>query len=533
MEEIFEGNRFMKRLLFFLLVAPLAIAETSVAAVKPNILIILADDMGYSDIGCYGGEIKTPNIDRLAANGMKFSQMYNTAKCFPTRACLQTGVYYPRTDMDFSHTATLGEVLQPAGYLTFWSGKQHAKFNPVTRGYDRYYGMIGGCENHFNPGTAAAPGQPTPAFKVAGNRWALDERGVPESDNYIPQDPKFYDTDAFTDRALLWLDEYQKEEKPFLLYIAYTAPHWPLQAWPEDIAKYKGVYDGGYEAVRKARYERQIQLGLIDPKRAPLSEMDFGEKKNWESLTPEERKQEAMRMEVYAAMVDRLDQNIGRLLKKLEEQGKLDNTLILFLSDNGGCATDPKVDNVDPKAPMGSVGSYPSYGQNWATVSDTPFRKWKTTSHEGGVSTPLVVHWPAGIKPKTDWNRDSAHLIDIMPTMVEVAGAQYPGASKQLKIPAMDGVSLCSAFKGEAITRNRPLFFQYGKSAAMLDDPWKLVRLGTTWELYDRVNDRSETKDLAGKNPEVVKKMNAAWLEWWKECTGKEWDGKAPKDKEE
>ena len=201
------------------------------------ILVILVDDMGYSDLGCYGGEIRTPNIDRLAANGMKFSAMYNTAKCYPTRACLQTGVYFQRTDRDFSNTATLGEVLRPAGYHTLWSGKHHAKFNPVTRGYDRFYGLIGGAQNHFNPGSGPAPGQPAPASKRDGNRWALDETGGGDVNDFIPQDPKFYDTDAFTDQALIWLNEYQHTQKPFLLYLAYTAPHWPLQAWPEDIAR--------------------------------------------------------------------------------------------------------------------------------------------------------------------------------------------------------------------------------------------------------------------------------------------------------
>ena len=530
----------MKNMKKIFAVLPLVLPVTLFAAdlpkpaAKPNILIILADDMGYSDIGCYGGEIHTPNIDRLAANGMKFSQMYNTAKCFPTRACLLTGVYFQRTDAGFSKTATLGEVLRPAGYHTFWSGKQHAKFNPVTRGFDRYYGMIGGCENHFNPGTDAAPGQPVPAFKIAGNRWALDENDAPENKNFIPQDPKFYDTDAFTDHALQWLDEYQKDGQPFLLYMAYTAPHWPLHAWPEDIAKYKGVYDGGYEAVRQARYERQIKMGLIDPKTAPLPPMEIGKTKpQWDDLSPDERKLEAMRMEIYAAMVDRLDQNIGRLLKKLEEQGKLNNTLILFLSDNGGCATDPKIDNADPKAPMGSVASYPSYGQNWATVSDTPWRKWKTTSHEGGVRTPLVVHWPAGIKPQTGWSREPAHLIDIMPTLLAVSGAEYPGESKEDKIPPMDGVSLLPAFKGMTIARTHPLFFQFGKGSAIRDGQWKLVRLGPTWELYDLAVDRTEMHDLAAEKPELVEQMDAAWLAWWKDCTGSQWTGKAPKEEKD
>ena len=375
---------------------------------------------------------------------------------------------------------------------------------------------------------AAPPRTARSGLKGGGNRWSLDGEEVKD---FIPKDPKFYDTDAFTDRALKWLNEYKKEDKPFLLYLAYTAPHWPLQAWPEDIAKYKGVYDGGYEAVRQARYQCQVKLGLIDPKTSPLPPMEFGRKntKQWEDLSPDERKQEAMRMEIYAAMVDRVDQNIGRLLKRLEEQGKLDNTLILFLADNGACAENPQVKNVDPDAPMGSVGSFVSYGQNWASVGNTPLRKWKTDSFEGGICTPLVVHWPAGIKPQTGYNREPAHLIDIMPTVLAVSGAKYPGASKEAKIPPPDGVSLLPAFKGETIARKSPLFFQFNKGSAIRDGQWKLVRNSPTWELYDLAADRNEMHDLAAKRPELVKQMDDAWLAWWKDCTGSEWTGKEGK----
>ena len=509
-----------------LLLTPLAALQSAEAKpAKPNILIILVDDMGYSDIGCYGSEIRTPNIDRLAANGMKFAQMYNTAKCYTTRACLQSGVYFQRTDRDFSNTAMLGEVLRPVGYHTLWSGKHHARFNPVTRGYDRFYGLIGGAENHFNPGSRPAPGQPAPASKGDGNRWSLDGQEVKD---FIPQDPKFYDTDAFTDRALKWLDEYQKDGQPFFLYLAYTAPHWPLQAWPEDIAKYKGVYDGGYETIRQARYQRQIKLGLVDPKTSPLPPMEFRkrETKKWDGFSSEERKQEAMKMEIYAAMVDRIDQNIGRLIKKLEEQGKLDNTLIMFLSDNGACAETPKVNNVDSNAPIGSVASFVSYGQNWASVCNTPLRKWKTDSFEGGICTPLVVHWPAVIKPQTGWNREPAHVIDIMPTLLAITGAKYPGASKEARIPPLDGVSLLPAFKGQTVARPNPLFFQFNKGSAMRDGRWKLVRNSPTWELYDLAADRTEMHNLAAEHPDLVAKMNTAWLAWWKDCSGSQWTGK-------
>jgi arylsulfatase len=504
-------------------------AEPVKSTGQPNILIILVDDMGYSDIGCFGSEIHTKNIDRLASGGMKFSEMYNTAKCFPTRACLQTGVYFQRTDRDFSHTATLGEVLRPAGYVTLWSGKHHAKFNPLTRGYDRYYGMLGGCENHFNPGSKAIAGQPTPTHKNNGNRWALDGTEV---DDFTPQDSNFYDTDAFTDRALQWLDEYQNANKPFLLYMAYTAPHWPLQARSEDIAKYKGVYDAGYDAIRKVRYERQTKLGLVDPKTSPLPPMEHEKKaaKKWDELSVEERKQEAMKMEVFAAMVDRVDQNIGRLVKRLEEQGELANTLILFLSDNGACAETPADwDNIDHNAPMGSVATFIDYGPSWAAVGNTPLRKWKTDSFEGGICTPLVVHWPACIKPQSGYNRQSVHLTDIMPTILDITGAKYPGESKQQKIPLPDGVSLVPAFKGQSMGRSKPLFFQFNKGAAIRDGQWKLVRNSPNWELYDLALDRTEMHNLAADRPDLVKQMDAQWLAWWKDCTFSEWTGRAPK----
>jgi len=513
-----------------------ATKRPNVLQAKPNILVILVDDMGYSDIGCFGGEIHTPNIDRLAASGMKFSEMYNTAKCYPTRTSLLTGVYYQRTDKgSFPNTATLGEVLRTAGYHTWWAGKHHASFNPVTRGFEHFYGLIGPAENHFNPFGKAVPWQPAPppGTKTRAT-WHDDLKPV------TPLHPKFYDTDALTDQALKWLDEYEKDGKPFLLYVAYFAPHSPLQAWPEDIAKYRGVYDSGFEAMRQARYQRQVKMGLVDPKTSPLPPLEEGmdkkQKKKSKGAEPstDELRKETTAMEIYAAMIDRVDQNIGRMIKKLEEQGKLDNTLIMFLSDNGASAQLPNKGHEIPIALMGSVWGGVDQGPHWATVSNTPLRKWKTDSFEGGVCTPLIVHWPAAIKPQTGWYREPAHLIDIMPTVVVVSGAEYPGASKEANIPPMDGVSLLPAFKGEAIARPKPLFFQFGHGSAMRDGQWKLVRSdGDAWELYDMTADRTETRNLAAKFPELVKKMDAQWLAWWKDCTGSEWTGKAPKEEKD
>jgi len=520
-------------LLIILIVFPAAIfAQNTKPQTKPNILIILVDDMGYSDLGCYGGEIRTPNIDRLAANGIKFSQMHNSAKCFPSRASLVTGLYFQRTEVaNFSNTATLGEVLQPAGYNTWWSGKHHARFNPVTRGFDHYYGMIGGAENHFNPWSVEIPGQPSPdgkgKDKVKIKPWMDDLKKV------TPWQTVKYDTDGFTDKALQWIDESKKDKKPFLLYVAYTAPHYPLQAWPEDIAKYKGVYDGGYDAVREARYKRQIELGLVDPKTSPLPPTEARKKKSSveAALTAEELRTEAMKMEIYAAMVDRVDQNVGRLVNKLKEQGKLDNTIIMFMSDNGGCAETPKAGDIDPTAPMGSVATFITYGQKWATVSNTPLRKWKQDSFEGGIGTPFIVQWPASIKPQTTWNREPAHLIDIMPTLVDITGAKYPGNSKELNIKPMDGASLLPAFKAQPIARTQPIFFQFSNGSAVIDGQWKMVRDSKTWELYDMATDRTETHNLANKKPELVQKLDAQWQAWWKDCTGNDWDGNGKKYK--
>jgi arylsulfatase len=505
----------MKNLFCSLLaVVSLCLTGFTIDKIKPNILIILVDDMGFSDIGCYGGEVKTPNLDRLAANGMRFSQMYNTAKCYPTRACLQTGVYFQRTDRDFNNTATLGEVLGPIGYRTLWSGKHHANFSPTTRGYDRHYGMLGGACNFWNPGKSAAPGQPAPAYKGT-SPWGLDGEIVKD---FIPDDPNYYTTDDFTNYALKWLDEYKDEDNPFLLYVAYTAPHWPLHAWPEDIAKYKGVYDAGYDAIREARYKRQIEMGLFDPEIARLSTPDKAY--DWDALSPEEKASQAKKMEIHAAMIDRVDQNIGRLLTKIEEQGELDNTLILFLSDNGASPEGPKTQNHDPDAPWGSVSRFDSIGGNWAQVAETPLRKWKGSSHEGGINTPLIVHWPAVIKPNRKWYREPTHLIDIMPTLMEITGASYPGESGEADIPEIDGVSFLEGLTGGKHVRNKPLFFQFGGGSAMRNGKWKLVSARNKWELYDFSVDRTETNNLVNEKPELAKAMADAWEAWYIECTG-------------
>lgn len=498
----------------------------------PNFLVILADDLGYSDIGCFGGEIETPHIDRLAKNGLRFTQMHNTAKCFPSRASLLTGLWFQRTDREFPGTATVGEVLRPAGYRTLWSGKNHASFNPRTRGFDRYFGMLGGAGNFFNPGLEAAPGGPKPAQKGT-NPWAVDDV---ETKHFVPQDTKFHATDAFTNYALEWLDEYKGESKPFFLYVANTAPHWPLHAWPEDIAKFEGRYDVGYEVIRDARYKRQIDSGLFDPKLAPLPEPENGHI-TWDSLSAEDKRLESQRMAVYAAMIHQLDRNIGRLIAKLEKLGKLDNTLILFLSDNGASPERPKAAYVDPNAPMGSVATFESIGRSWAMAANTPMRKAKGSSWEGGNCTPMVVHWPNAITNKGAICRQPAHLVDILPTVIELTGATYPKTMNGAPIPPMDGASLVPAFTGKSIKRTKPLFWQWGSGSAMREGKWKIVRMRTDpWELYDLDANRTETVNLAEQHPERVKQMGAAWDAWYRECAGKAYGAKpeqAPRKKKE
>lgn len=507
-------------LVTFALASP-AVLLAAAPAAKPNVLVIMVDDMGYSDIGCYGSEIQTPNLDRIAASGMKFTQMYNTAKCYTTRACMMTGLYYQRTDNStFPNTATIGEVLRPVGYHTWWSGKHHAQFNPVSRGFDHFFGLIGGAGNHFYPtSTPRIPGGPNAPGNANKADWNDDLSIVPAS--FYQANPDFYSTDALTDKALQWLDSSSTDPKPFFLHVAYTAPHWPLQAFPADIAKYNGVYDMGYDAIRNARYQRQIQLGLVDPAKQSLPAFDPDNLKVWTNLSAAEKASEALNMQIYAAMVDRVDQNIGRLLQKLTDQGKLDNTLILFFSDNGACAETPTDVNADPNAPPGSERSFIAYGDTWAQVSNTPLRKWKQDSFEGGIATPFFASWPARITPQSGWNREPVHVIDVLPTMLEIAAASYPGESTQPDIPPVDGSSLLPAFDGGSIARTNPLFFQFSSGAAVRDGRWKIVRLKTTsaWELYDMDNDASETVNLAAANPAIVTLMTNKYNAWLQNCS--------------
>ena len=481
---------------------------SSQAVERPNIVLILADDMGYSDLGCYGGEIKTPNLDQLAKNGIRYTQAYNTSKCWTTRISLLTGLYHHRSDREFSNTAMIAEVLNPAGYNCWWSGKHHANFNPYDRGFNHFSGFLGGAINFWNPGEKARKGEDAPGWGAVYN-WAFDDKLVKP---YHPG-KDFFATDAFTDWSLEWLDAKENSADPFFLFLSYNAPHWPLHGHPEDIAKYEGVYAEGYESIRKARYQRQLAIGLFDEAVTALSTPEHDD---WTLLEKEERKKESLRMQIHAAMVDRMDQNIGRLVAKLINLEKLQNTLIVFLVDNGSSAERPKRGVRVSEAEWGSVGSFEAIGQSWANVTNSPFRKWKAQGMEGGICTPMIAHWPAGIKlPKDSIYREPCHLIDWVPTFMKLAGerAKYPSGLHEL-----DGISLKPSFEAKKINRGKPLFFQYGGWQVIRDQNWKLARRkNETWQLFDLNQDRTETKNLASLYPKQVEKMKQNWESWAKE----------------
>ena len=334
---------------------------------------------------------------------------------------------------------------------------------------------------------------------------------------FTPADPKFYTTDAFTNKAIGWLKQYKDEAKPFFLYLAYTAPHDPLMAPAEDIAKYKGKYNAGYAPIRAARWKKQQAMGLFDAKTCPLSKPEH---RDWATLFKTEKKLEAQRMEVYAAMIDRMDRNIGKLVETLRTQGKLENTLILFAADNGASAEAAHPKQNDPTAPVGSLARWESLHKDWANVCDTPFRKYKNSSYEGGICTPMIACWPKGIAAGKI-NRDPGHFVDILPTLAELAGASYPMAHNNQRITPIQGASLVPCFAGKSPKRTTPLFFQWQSGKAIIDGKWKLVTHSKSklkWELYDLSADRTETTNLASSHPDLVKKLGDTWAAWYASC---------------
>ena len=507
---------------------------------KPNILLILADDLGYSDLGCYGGEIRTPNLDGLAANGLRFRQFYNCARCCPSRASLMTGLYPHQAGVGLMNndagqpgyrgfpqpnTVMIPQLLKAAGYHTSMVGKWHLSAGPKSpgpteRGFDEFYGMVGGFNSCF---------QEDPFYtRLPADRR---KRGYPKDD--------FYSTDVFGDYSLDFLAAAREQKKPFFQYLAFNAPHFPLHAKPEDIGKYAATYTKGWDKVREDRHTRQIGLDLF-PQSMPLSprspyftRSDFartGDNPAWDSLDADRRADLARRMAIFAAMVECMDRNIGRVIDDLKKNGELDNTLIFFLSDNGACAEwDPFGFNVasGPKnilhqgeqiAEMGGPKSYHSYGSGWANAGNTPFRLYKHECHEGGIRTPLIVHWPKRLAAKGEFRDQVGHLIDVMATCVEIGGAKYPATMGNNAITPMEGKSLMSAFVDKPLEREY-LAWEHERNRAIRVGDWKLVSHGQRkWELFDMKSDPVELDDLSTANPAKVNELIAKWDEWAKRC---------------
>jgi arylsulfatase len=519
-------------------------AAPAAPARRPNILLILADDVGYSDLGCFGGEIETPNLDRLARGGVRFTQFYNSARCCPSRASLLTGLYPHQTGIGNmtgglnakpaannpegyrgvlnEQNVMMPEVLREAGYSTYMTGKWHVgPPGPIARGFEDYYGMLHGFDSFWDPKvyTRLPAGRAARSYAHGG----------------------FYATDALTDHAIDFLGQARAKERPWFLYAAYNAAHFPLHAPVDLIDKYVPVYEKGWDVLRESRFAKLREERLIDrrwalPERSIIGPNRVSRPKGtarqqnpaWNSLDADRRTDLARRMATYAAMVDSMDRNIGRMVGHLEASGELDNTLIVFLSDNGACAEwDPfgfdgssGPDNVLHTGAalrrMGQPGTYHSYGSAWANLCATPWRLYKHYTHEGGITTPFLAHWPRGIRGKGAIQHAPAHLVDLLPTFTDVAGATYPRQRGDAAVPPPEGVSLVPALAGGAVRRKEPICFEHEGNRAVRDGRWKLVALepGGPWELYDMDADRTELRDLAGAQPQRVRAMARQWENW-------------------
>lgn len=484
----------------------MATVASTAAAASPNIILIMCDDMGFSDIGCYGGEVMTPNLDRLAAEGMRFTQFYNNAKCTTTRASLVTGLY-PRFGAEGhlrENMVTLGEALSQAGYLTSLSGKWHLGTNdvshPYKRGFQSFYGLLDGCCNFFNPV------QPDPPYK--GGRV----RKFGENDQRIHQfPPDFYTTDAFTDHAIDQIHAASNAEKPFFVHVTYTCPHYPLHAKPVDIAKYRGQFKMGWDKLRNDRWQRQKDMGLADS----AWKLSRGDERAyaWETANHDF---EDHRMAVYAAMIDSMDQNIGRILKALQDTGHDKDTLVMFLSDNGGCAEEPGGRDPAERNP-GPANDYVAVGPAWGWAQNAPFRRYKSWLHEGGITTPFIAWWPEHI-PANSINRDVAHIIDLLPTFLDFADAEYPKQYHGHEILPVEGISMRPLLSGKPREGHGQLAWFWANNRAIRQGDWKLVwdklNRDREWELYNIAKDRCETANLAKRFPERVASMSQDWFEW-------------------
>jgi arylsulfatase len=497
---------------------------------RPNVLLILADDLGYSDLGCYGGDIRTPNLDRLAKDGLRFTQFYNCARCWPTRAAILTGYYPQQVRRDTvpgvlsggrgvrpAWARLLPEMLRPLGYRSYHSGKWHIDGKPLANGFDRSY-LLQDQGRYFSPRVHFEDDRPLPAVKSGSG---------------------YYATVAIADHAIKCLKEHADKyaDRPFFHYLAFTSPHFPLQALPKDIARYRDAYRKGWETARVARGRRIKELGLVcsppaEPERDVGPPYDFPEALKklgpgevnrpivWDKLTAEQRDFQATKMAIHAAMVDRMDREIGRVLEQLRAMKALDNTVIFFLSDNGASAEIMvRDDGHDPKAAPGSAASHLCLGPGWSTVANAPFRRHKTWVHEGGIATPLIVHWPRGVAARGELRHDVGHVIDLVPTILDLADGKRPDKWEGKPVPPPPGKSLVPAFGRHGKASHDELWWAHEGNRAIRVGDWKLVAAGkdAAWELFDLGSDRCETKDLAAKLPEKVRELERLWRKRWDE----------------
>jgi len=518
------------------------------AAERPNIIVILADDLGYSDLGCYGGEIHTPNIDSLAAGGVRLTQVYNSARCCPSRASLMTGLYPSQAGIgDFTtnkpsrdrgpgylgrlndQCATIAEVLKPSGYGCYYVGKwhMHQETGPIKRGFDEFYGYT---RDHSHDQHDADYYIRLPV----GRQKEID----PSADD-------FYATDVFNEYAVNFIQKGQQTGKPWFLFLGHSSPHFPVQAPADRADKYDDIYRRGWDVLREERYARMQELGLVDGSQwkltprsiVPVDRDDIAngysgqENPAWDSLDEDRRHDLARRMAVFAAMVEGVDKGVGQIVHHLKQTDDLDNTLILFLSDNGACyewgpfgfdgrsrTGETILRTGDDLRSIGGRGTHQAYGSAWANLGNTPFRLYKHFTHEGGISTPFIAHWPRGIAKREEWVRDPAHVMDIMPTLLEVAEAKYPQQLKGNDLTPLEGVSLLPAMRGERLAE-RSIGFDHQAAHALRRGDWKILypkRMphDLKWELYNIAQDRCEMNNLADEEPERVKAMTAEWEQW-------------------
>lgn len=518
-----------KRMVILSLLCGIIAVQTFAQQAKPNIVVILADDLGFSDIGAFGSEIHTPVLDKLAEQGLVMSQFYNAARCCPSRAALLTGLYPHQAGVGDmvqnkgseayqgflnSNCATMGELLKTGGYNTIVSGKWHVGLVPsawaVNRGFDKSFTLQNNGSSYFNSQPLYNDGR-TVTFLLNGQEVQR-------------QDTSLYLTQAITNFALKSLDEIKDQPNPFLLYVAYNAPHWPIQALPEDIAKYKGKYLNGWDELRQRRYQKLQALWII--KKEWVLSPRFENVKAWSALSELEKELWDTRMAIYAAMIDRMDAGIGQILDKVKELKKDKNTLVVFLSDNGGSADEVKKwDYVTQKNGVpGSVNSIDSYEAPWGNASNTPFRLFKKNTHEGGISSPFIAYYPGVIEAGSRSDLP-AHLIDLLPTLLELSGTEYPKTFKGNALTKLEGHSLLDVFKGKKTERNDALYWEHEGSRAIRDGNWKLVaELNAPWELYNLKTDRTEVYDLATKYPERVKQMEKKYQIWAAKIGVRDWN---------